>query len=66
MRYQNPIIEPSEETIAKFGGIKEYRRQHPEYHLYADLQERLPKYSKLINKLGKIKLPPLNDKGLPF
>jgi len=67
MKYKNPLIEPSEERVINhYGGYQEYRRQHPEYHLYADLQESLPRLNRLVSKLSKINLPPLNDRGLPF
>lgn len=41
--------------------------QHPEYHLYRDLCERLPKYCRMIDKISKINWETkLNEKGLPF
>lgn len=46
---------------------KVFLATHPEYHLYRDLQERLPKYVRIISKISKKNFDlPLNEKGLPF
>ena len=66
MKYQNPEFEPSEQTIANFGGVKEYKRQHPEYHLYQDLQKKLPEYVRMLDKLKNIKFPENLNGDLPF
>ena len=67
MNYRNHEIEPYLETVLlNYGTYENYKRFHPEYHLYQELCERLPKYANVIEKLSNIKLPPLNEKGLPF
>ncbi len=67
IKYQNPQIEPNLETVIRYyGSYEEFKRFHPDYHLYADLVERLPQYVRIIETLSKIKELPLNEKGLPF
>lgn len=68
MRYTPSPIEPHDKTVRqKYGSYAHYKAMHPEYHLYSDLEERLPKYCRLINKLEKANFElPLNNKGLVF
>ena len=40
---------------------------HPEYHLYRDLQESLPRFMRQVSAIEKKNWDlPLNEKGLPF
>lgn len=55
MKYQNPQIERDlEEIIKQYGTLEEFKRTRPDYHLYEDLQESLPKFNRQINKLSQV------------
>ena len=67
MKYQISEIEPNFESVmAKYGSYEHYRKMHPEYHLYQDLQKKLPEYVRMLNKLKNIKFPENLNGDLPF